>query len=67
MLDTEFGIMMEVIPEQPEKAEPPIFVTELGMVSEVRSEQPLKAEAAIPVVPSFISIFVLEGIVPLYL
>jgi hypothetical protein len=34
---------MEVREEQPEKAEPPMFVTLLGMVREVKEEQFEKA------------------------
>ena len=34
---TELGMVTEVSPEQPSKADSPIEVTELGMVTEVRS------------------------------
>ena len=37
-------MVIEVKPEQPEKAELPIEVTELGMVTDVRPEQLEKAE-----------------------
>ena len=40
---TELGMVMEVSPEQPEKAIWPMKVTELGMVTEVNPEQPEKA------------------------
>ena len=59
-------MLREVRPEQPLKASPSILVTELGMVTEVRPKQPEKADGVIPVVPSFMSIFVFEGMVPLY-
>ena len=58
---------IEVIAEQPSKAPPPILVTEFGIVIEVRHVQPEKADSAMLFVPSFITIFVLVGIVPLYL
>jgi len=67
MLVTDLGIVTEVRLEHPSKAEYSILFTELGMVMEVRPEQPENAPPEIPVVPSFISIFVFEGIVPLYL
>ena len=43
MLVTLLGIVTEVRPVQPEKADAPILVTLLGMVMEVRSEQPKNA------------------------
>jgi hypothetical protein len=57
----------EVRPEQLPKAHSPIFVTEFGIVIEDKFEQLLKAPSAIPFVPSFITICVFAGIVPLYL
>ena len=48
--------MIEVRPEQPQKAPPPILVTELGRVIEVRPEQPQKAELPILVTDSGIVI-----------
>ncbi len=53
-------------PLQPLKAELPIFVNEFGMVIEVRPVQPEKAKFAIPLVPSFITIFEFAGMLPLY-
>ena len=44
MLVTEFGMVTEVRPVQPENALLPMVVTLLGMVTEVRPVQPLKAE-----------------------
>jgi len=43
MLVTLFGIVIEVRPEQPEKAFEPMLVTLFGIVIEVRPEQPEKA------------------------
>ena len=43
MLVTELGIVIDVRPEQPEKALPPMLVTELGMSIEVRPVHPWKA------------------------
>ena len=40
---TELGMVTEVSPEQPLKANSPIEVTELPMVTEVSPEQSLKA------------------------
>ena len=40
MLVTEFGMMTEVKPVQPEKALLPMLVTEFGMVTEVKPIQP---------------------------
>ena len=56
-----------VKPLQPRNAMSPIEVTELGMVTFVRPEQPLNALFVIPLVPSFRTILVPLGIVPLYL
>ena len=42
-------MVIEVSPEQPEKASSPIEVTELGMVIEASPEQPAKAEPPISV------------------
>ena len=46
---TLLGMVTEVKPEQPEKAEIPMEVTLLGMVMEVRPEQPEKANHTIDV------------------
>ena len=35
-------MVIDVKPEQPEKADPPILVTEFGMVIDVKPEQPEK-------------------------
>ena len=43
MLVTLLGMVMEVKPVQPEKAEPPMLITLLGMVTEVKLLQPPKA------------------------
>ena len=43
MLVTLLGIVTEVKPLQPEKAEDPMLVTLLGIVTEVKPEQPEKA------------------------
>ena len=58
---------MEVRPEQPENALVPMQVTLDGIVTEVNLEQPENAFSAMPFVPSMIVMFVLVGIVPLYL
>jgi hypothetical protein len=42
-LEFVFSTIIEVRPEQPEKADCPILVTELGIVTELRPEQPEKA------------------------
>jgi hypothetical protein len=39
----EFGIIIDVNPEQPEKAPSPIEETELGIVIDVKPEQLIKA------------------------
>ena len=43
MLVTLFGIVIEVKPEQPEKALYPMLVTVLGMTTDVKLLQPEKA------------------------
>ena len=43
MLVTEFGMVTEVKPVQPEKAWLPMLVTEFGMVTEVKLVQSWKA------------------------
>ena len=48
MLVTELGIVTEVRPLQPKKAEPPMLVTELGIVTDVRLPQPEKELAILP-------------------
>ena len=67
MLEIDSGKEISVIPEQPENAALPIYVTEFGIVIEDRAEQPEKALLTIPFVPSLMTIFVLAGIAPLYL
>ena len=67
MLVTLLGIVMEVRPEQLEKAELPMLVTLLGMVIEVSPGHHEKAPPATPKVPSFIVMEVFSGIIPLYL
>ncbi len=49
-------MMIEVRPEQPEKAEYPMYVTLLGIVMEVRPEQPEKAEYPMFVTGKFITL-----------
>lgn len=66
MLVTELGIVIDVRPEQPLKAFSPMCFIDSGIVIEVRPEQPENAEPAIPLVPSFMLIFVFVGIEPLY-
>ena len=61
---TELGIVTEVKPVQPEKAEPPIEVIELGIATEVKPLQPEKADPLIETIPSLILIDVFSGIVP---
>jgi hypothetical protein len=46
---TELGIVIDVKPEQPEKASSPIEETELGIVIDVKPEQPEKASYPIEV------------------
>ena len=65
ILVTLSGIVMLVRPVQLEKAFAPILVTLLGIVMLVRPAQLEKAEPAIPTVPSFKTIDVFSGIVPL--
>jgi len=67
ILFTEFGSVIEVRPEQLKNAPFPILVTELPIMIEVRPKQLLKAKLAMPFIPSFTTIFVFVGIVPLYL
>ena len=67
MLVTLLGMVIVVKPVQPENAELPILVTPLGMVIEVKPVQLENAEPEIETVPSFTSILVPAGIVPLYL
>ena len=43
MLVTLSGIVMDVKPVQPSKAEPPMLVTLSGMVMDVKPAQPQKA------------------------
>ena len=50
---TEFGIVIDVKPLQPEKALFPILVTELGIVTEVRPLQSSKARYPILVTEYF--------------
>ena len=45
MLVTPSGMVIEVKPVQPEKAEEPMLVTLFGMVIEVKPLQPLKAQS----------------------
>lgn len=40
MLVTEFGMVTDVRPVQPENAPAPMLVTEFGMVTDVRPVQP---------------------------
>ena len=40
MLFTEFGMVTDVKPEQPEKAWLPMLVNEFGMVIDVKPEHP---------------------------
>jgi hypothetical protein len=56
MLVTLFGMVIEVRPLQPLKAEVPILVTLFGMVIEVRPLQPLKAEVPILITGDFITL-----------
>lgn len=67
MLFTPLPIVILVSLVQLEKAPSPIFVTLSGIVTLVSSLQSEKALAAMPGVPSFNTIEVLLGIVPLYL
>ena len=52
MLVTLLGIVTEVKPLQPEKADSPILVTLLGIVTEVKLVQPEKALPAMDSIPS---------------
>ena len=52
ILVTEFGIVTDVKPLQPEKAQSPILVTEFGIVTDVKPMQSLKA-----VYPIFVTEF----------
>ena len=65
MLITPLPIVILVSLVQLEKAPSPIFVTLSGIVTLVSSYQPEKALVAMPSVPSFNTIEVLLGIVPL--
>ena len=66
MLVTLSGIVTLVSPVQLPKALEPILVTLSGIVMLVRPVRLEKAEPAIPTVPSFKTIDVFSGIVPLY-
>ena len=64
---TELGMVTEVRPVQPEKADEPISVTELGIVMDVSHLQPSKAHGLIDTVPFLMLIAVLLAISPLNL
>ena len=57
---TEFGMVTEVNPIQPSKADPPMEVTELGMVTEVNPLHLPKAALPIEVTEYVIPLWVTE-------
>ena len=64
MLVTLLGIVIDVRPEQPEKAKSPMLVTLLGIVMDVRLEQPEKAASSMLVTRYLTSeIVTVEGMV----
>ena len=58
--------MMEDRRVHNQKAWVPMLLTELGIVMDVKPLQYWKAEPVIPIVPSFSTMLVLVGMVPLY-